>query len=56
MTAPATPMVKINRVGRTEALHEILQVKLWGLEKEMEMVVHDYKGMQFEAIKPEAGG
>jgi len=51
MTTPTMTAIEINRVGGIEALHQFIQVGLWGLEKEMKMVVHNHKGMQVDSEK-----
>ena len=56
MTTPTMTAIEINRIGGIEALHEFIQVGLWGLEKEMKMIVHNYKGMQVDSEKFEIGG
>jgi hypothetical protein len=56
MTTPTMTAIEIDRVGGIEALHEFIQVGLWGLEKEMKMVVHNYKGMQVDSEKSKVGG
>ena len=56
MTTPTMTAIKIDCIGGIEALHEFIQVGLWGLEKEMEMIAHNYKTMQVDSEKFEVGG
>jgi hypothetical protein len=55
MNSPAAPMSEINLVCRIEALYEALQNRVWNLKEETEIILRYYKGMQFGAIKAEAG-